>query len=146
MTFQLAFITSSTPGSHQIISMVELAKLISQHQPNLPLSLVITSSAHLPYDPQIPTYFYFTSCSSALALFLYLPTIHNQTPKSFRDLSRLRAFRPSSVVQGLVCSFRVVLNLQFSIWEFVQGGLFHSRHLKNSPPSDSISTSTDPNP
>ncbi|BFG13917.1 hypothetical protein CerSpe_001910 [Prunus speciosa] len=59
--------------------MVELAKLISQHQPNLPLSLVITSSVHLPYDPQIPTYFYFTSCASALALFLYLPTIHNQT-------------------------------------------------------------------
>ncbi|BFG34828.1 hypothetical protein CerSpe_211020 [Prunus speciosa] len=157
------------PGSHQIISMVELAKLISQHQPNLPITILlttstpfetsatsssyinlissdpnqtnpnlpisfftlpslhlhqshienpvesaieimrlsipnvlqaletisqsskvlafITSSVHLPYDPQIPTYFYFTSCASALALFLYLPTIHNQTPKSFRDLN-----------------------------------------------------------
>ncbi|KAL6288536.1 hypothetical protein ACE6H2_006046 [Prunus campanulata] len=47
----------------------------------------ITSSVHLPYDPQIPTYFYFTSCASALALFLYLLTIHNQTPKSFKDLN-----------------------------------------------------------
>lgn len=157
------------PGSHQIISMVELAKLISQHHPNLPITILlttstpfetsttsssyinlissdqnqtnpnlpisfftlpslhlhqshienlvesaieflrlnipnvlqaletisqsskvlafITSSVHHPYDPQIPTYFYFTSCASALALFLYLPTIHNQTPKSFIDLT-----------------------------------------------------------
>ncbi|XP_008229708.2 PREDICTED: anthocyanidin 5,3-O-glucosyltransferase-like [Prunus mume] len=157
------------PGSHQIISMVELARLISQHHPNLPITILltsstpfetsttsstyinlissdqnqtnpnlpisfftlpslhlhqshienpvesaiefmrlnipnvlqaletisqsskvlafITSSVHHPYDPQIPTYFYFTSCASALALFLYLPIIHNQTPKSFRDLN-----------------------------------------------------------
>ncbi|KAM5585110.1 UDP-glycosyltransferase 88F3-like [Rosa sericea] len=47
----------------------------------------ITSAVQHPYDPEIPTYYYFSSCASALALFLYLPTIHDQTPASFKDLN-----------------------------------------------------------
>ncbi|KAM5585101.1 UDP-glycosyltransferase 88F3 [Rosa sericea] len=47
----------------------------------------ITSLWHHPYDPEIPTYYYFTSCASVLALFLYFPTDHDQTPESFKDRS-----------------------------------------------------------
>ncbi|XP_062015623.1 UDP-glycosyltransferase 88F3-like [Rosa rugosa] len=47
----------------------------------------ITSAVQHPYDPEIPTYYYFPSCASALALFLYLPTIHDQMPESFKDLN-----------------------------------------------------------
>ncbi|KAF2312216.1 hypothetical protein GH714_028569 [Hevea brasiliensis] len=34
----------------------------------------------------IPGYFFCTSCAACLALFLYLPTIHDNTTKSFKDL------------------------------------------------------------
>ncbi|PON83985.1 UDP-glucuronosyl/UDP-glucosyltransferase [Trema orientale] len=47
---------------------------------------LITSAFHVAYHPHIPTYYYFTSCASALAVILYLPTIHDQTSKSFKDL------------------------------------------------------------
>lgn len=41
----------------------------------------ITFTAHTSYDPNIPTYFYYTSCASSLAAILYLPTIYSQTAK-----------------------------------------------------------------
>lgn len=47
----------------------------------------ITSVAHDTYHSHIPTYYYFTSCASTLAFFLHLPTIHNHTSGSFKDLS-----------------------------------------------------------
>lgn len=75
-----------------------LIQVMSQSVPNVLQALktisltskvlaFITSAVHHPYDPQIPTYYYFSSCASVLALFLYLPTIHDQTPKSFKDLN-----------------------------------------------------------
>ncbi|XP_015879668.3 UDP-glycosyltransferase 88F3 [Ziziphus jujuba] len=48
---------------------------------------LITSAVHSSYHPHIPTYYYFSSCASTLAFFLHLPTIHNQTSKSFKDLN-----------------------------------------------------------
>ncbi|KAG6649891.1 UDP-glycosyltransferase 88A1-like [Carya illinoinensis] len=36
---------------------------------------------------QIPTYYFFSTCASCLALFLYLPTLHKNTTKSFKDLN-----------------------------------------------------------
>ncbi|KAG6649890.1 UDP-glycosyltransferase 88A1-like [Carya illinoinensis] len=36
---------------------------------------------------QIPTYYFFTSGASCLALFLYIPTLHKNTTKSFKDLN-----------------------------------------------------------
>nr|POE92504.1 anthocyanidin 5,3-o-glucosyltransferase [Quercus suber] len=51
---------------------------------------LITSSVYI-YDGldnlHIPTYYYFTSCASTLAILLHLPTLHNQTTKSFKDLN-----------------------------------------------------------
>ncbi|GFY86443.1 UDP-glucosyl transferase 88A1 [Actinidia rufa] len=48
------------------------------------------TSPHIcPHNINIPTYFYFTSGASALALFLYFPTLHTQTTESFKDLARL---------------------------------------------------------
>ncbi|KAJ7957113.1 Glycosyltransferase [Quillaja saponaria] len=47
---------------------------------------LVTSTVLLNFDTHIPIYHYFTSCASAVALFLYLPTIHNQITKSFKDL------------------------------------------------------------
>ncbi|KAJ6934929.1 hypothetical protein NC652_010031 [Populus alba x Populus x berolinensis] len=149
--------------SHQMISMVELAKLILQHHPNISITILVAmmpfdtstiparissiSQTSLPisflslpppsenppgpaaaatlgkaafdyirlytpkvldvlkaisltstvlafiistfgitYDTLIPTYLYFTSGASSFASILYLPTIHNQTTKSFKDL------------------------------------------------------------
>jgi len=48
---------------------------------------LITSVVHL-YDDSlhIPTYYYYSSCASTLAVLLFLPTLHNQTAKSFKDL------------------------------------------------------------
>ncbi|KAH8479856.1 hypothetical protein H0E87_030168 [Populus deltoides] len=149
--------------SHQMISMVELAKLILQHHPNISITILVAimpfdtstistyissiSQTSLPisflslpqpsedppgpaaaatlgkaafdyirlYTPKvldalktisltstvlafiistfgityatpIPTYLYFTSGASSFASILYLPTIHNQTTKSLKDL------------------------------------------------------------
>uniref|UniRef100_A0A7N2RC44 Glycosyltransferase n=1 Tax=Quercus lobata TaxID=97700 RepID=A0A7N2RC44_QUELO len=51
---------------------------------------LITSSVYI-YDGldnlHIPTYYYFSSCASTLAILLHLPTLHNQTTKSFKDLN-----------------------------------------------------------
>ncbi|XAR59736.1 hypothetical protein NMG60_11015687 [Bertholletia excelsa] len=49
---------------------------------------LITSAVHgSTYHSDIPTYYYFTSCASTLAALLYLPTLHVQTTKSFKDLA-----------------------------------------------------------
>ncbi|KAF3444220.1 hypothetical protein FNV43_RR13910 [Rhamnella rubrinervis] len=48
---------------------------------------LVTSVLHITSHPHIPTYYYFTSCASTLAFFLHLPTIHNQTERSFKDLN-----------------------------------------------------------
>ncbi|KAF3951376.1 hypothetical protein ACB098_12G049300 [Castanea mollissima] len=37
----------------------------------------------------IPTYYFFTSGASALALFLYMPTLHKNVDKSFKDLGNM---------------------------------------------------------
>ncbi|XP_028786425.1 UDP-glycosyltransferase 88F5-like [Neltuma alba] len=48
---------------------------------------LVTSAPHENLKTHIPTFCYFTSCASALAFFLYLPTLHDQTNKSFKDLT-----------------------------------------------------------
>ncbi|XP_054807253.1 UDP-glycosyltransferase 88F5-like [Prosopis cineraria] len=47
---------------------------------------LVTSAPHQNLNTHIPIFCYFTSCASALAFFLYLPTFHSQTTKSFTDL------------------------------------------------------------
>jgi hypothetical protein len=38
---------------------------------------------------RIPTYYFFTSCASGLAIFLYRPTLHKTNDKSFKDLNNM---------------------------------------------------------
>ncbi|KAM4076260.1 hypothetical protein ACJW30_12G049300 [Castanea mollissima] len=42
----------------------------------------------------IPTYYFFTSGASALALFLYIPTLHKNVDKSFKDLGNMPIYIP----------------------------------------------------
>ncbi|KAG6658685.1 UDP-glycosyltransferase 88B1-like [Carya illinoinensis] len=52
------------------------------------LAIVTSLNPFSDYDLiHIPIYFYFTSCASALSFLLHLPTIHNQTSKSFKELN-----------------------------------------------------------
>ncbi|GAB4855334.1 hypothetical protein Ancab_023955 [Ancistrocladus abbreviatus] len=42
----------------------------------------------------VPIYYFFTSCASVLASILYLPTLHNRTSESFKDLSDILLHLP----------------------------------------------------
>ncbi|KAF8376956.1 hypothetical protein HHK36_030327 [Tetracentron sinense] len=53
----------------------------------LVIDFFCTSALHVASDFNIPTYYFFTSGAAVLAAFLYFPTIHNQTTKSFKDLT-----------------------------------------------------------
>ncbi|KAJ4963152.1 hypothetical protein NE237_023091 [Protea cynaroides] len=52
------------------------------------IDLFCTSAFHVTSDLNIPTYYFFTSGAAILASYLYLPTIHNQTTQSFKDLNK----------------------------------------------------------
>ncbi|KAL7169030.1 hypothetical protein ACSBR2_034122 [Camellia fascicularis] len=71
------FMRSNVPNVLHALKTISLTSTI----PSL-----ITSSVQDSYDPNIPTYYYFTSCASTLATFLYFPFLHTQTTKSFKDL------------------------------------------------------------
>ncbi|KAK7270916.1 hypothetical protein RJT34_26433 [Clitoria ternatea] len=45
------------------------------------------SAKHVTNNLKIPTYYYYTSCASSLAVFFQLPTIHQTTTKSIKDLN-----------------------------------------------------------
>ncbi|KAH7525035.1 hypothetical protein FEM48_Zijuj06G0182300 [Ziziphus jujuba var. spinosa] len=51
------------------------------------IDLFCTSALCLGEEFRIPTFYFFTSGAAALAAFLYLPKIHEQTDKSFKDLA-----------------------------------------------------------
>ncbi|KAG2713435.1 hypothetical protein I3760_04G176600 [Carya illinoinensis] len=52
------------------------------------LAIITSSNPFSDYDLiHIPIYFYITSCASALSFLLHLPTIYNQTSKSFKELN-----------------------------------------------------------
>nr|XP_011459422.1 PREDICTED: isoflavone 7-O-glucosyltransferase 1-like [Fragaria vesca subsp. vesca] len=74
----IQLMTQSVPNVLQALNTISLTSKVLAF---------ITSAVHHPYHPDIPTYYYFTSCASVLALFLYLPTIHDQTVESFKDLN-----------------------------------------------------------
>ncbi|CAK7338703.1 unnamed protein product [Dovyalis caffra] len=50
------------------------------------IDFLCTSGLSLATDLNIPAYIYITSCASFLASYLYLPTLHEKTTKSFRDI------------------------------------------------------------
>jgi hypothetical protein len=51
------------------------------------IDLFCTSALPIAKDLNLPVYYFFTSGAYALAAFLYLPKIHEQTTKSFKDLT-----------------------------------------------------------
>ncbi|KAF7840187.1 UDP-glycosyltransferase 88B1 [Senna tora] len=68
------------------LTVVETLKTLSS---SFTLLALITSNLHQNLKKtHIPIYFYFTSCASSLAFFLYLPTFHTQTTQSFKDLTQ----------------------------------------------------------
>ncbi|GMN26982.1 hypothetical protein TIFTF001_001495 [Ficus carica] len=77
-TLRISFFTPPSIDLPQSLSRTEAAfefiKLNASH------------AVHVSYHPHIPAYYYFTSSASALAVILYLPAIHHQTTKSFREL------------------------------------------------------------
>ncbi|GKV31236.1 hypothetical protein SLEP1_g39947 [Rubroshorea leprosula] len=138
-----AIVLYPSPQIGHLISMVELGKLILNHQPSLrihilnppppygvdstapyisaasgtipsitfhqlpTITLSTSSSRHhesfimdffntpafdVAFTLNIPAYYFFTSGAGALALLLYIPTIHKNTTKSFKDLDAILDF------------------------------------------------------
>ncbi|KAB1204924.1 UDP-glycosyltransferase 88A1 [Morella rubra] len=96
------FTLPPTSSPHHEILAVEILRL---NNPNVHRSLISLSKSYtihalimdffcyqalsVAVDLNIPGYFFFTSPASFLACFLYLPTIHQTTTKSFKDLNTL---------------------------------------------------------
>ncbi|KAJ4963279.1 hypothetical protein NE237_023218 [Protea cynaroides] len=77
------FIRLNTPNVLNALQSISTTSTIKA----LVIDLFCTSAFHVASDLNIPTYYFFTSGASALAAFLYLPTIHNQNTQSFKDLT-----------------------------------------------------------
>ncbi|XP_042505945.1 UDP-glycosyltransferase 88F4-like [Macadamia integrifolia] len=58
------------------------------------IDMFCTPALSVASDLGISTYYFFTSGAVALSFFLYLPTIHNQTTKSFKDISTTHVHFP----------------------------------------------------
>ncbi|KAJ4962247.1 hypothetical protein NE237_022186 [Protea cynaroides] len=77
------FIRLNTPNVLNALQSISTTSTIKA----LVIDLFCTSAFHVASDLNIPTYYFFTSGAAALAAFLYLPTIHNQSTQSFKDLT-----------------------------------------------------------
>lgn len=85
-------------SAHHEAVTFEVARLSNPHLRSFLATTAATESAVLIVDffcsvalevateLHIPTYFFYTSGAAALAFFLYLPVLHSQTAKSFREL------------------------------------------------------------
>ncbi|XP_057491880.1 UDP-glycosyltransferase 88F5-like [Actinidia eriantha] len=85
VTTAFKFFRLTAAAVRQALETISLSSTISA----LITSAVQDVSSYMPHNINIPTYYYFTSGASALALFLYFPTLHTQTTESFKDLARL---------------------------------------------------------
>ncbi|XP_047307953.1 UDP-glycosyltransferase 88F4-like [Impatiens glandulifera] len=79
----LEFIRLNDPNVRQ--SLLEISNTSSIKA--LIIDFFCTSALPIAAHLQIPVYYYFTSGASALAAYLYFPTIHKQVSGSFRDLT-----------------------------------------------------------
>ncbi|KAL0318073.1 UNVERIFIED_CONTAM: UDP-glycosyltransferase 88B1 [Sesamum angustifolium] len=77
-------LSRSNPFVRRALESISLSATISAFIIDLFCTCALPISAQL----NIPTY-YFTSGACSLAFFLYFPTIHNTTTKSFRDMNAL---------------------------------------------------------
>ncbi|KAL0321483.1 UNVERIFIED_CONTAM: UDP-glycosyltransferase 88F5 [Sesamum calycinum] len=75
----------SNPHVRRALESISLSATISAFIIDMFCTCVSPIAAQL----DIPTYYFFTSGACSLAFFLYFPTIHNATTKSFRDMNAL---------------------------------------------------------
>ncbi|EXB84476.1 UDP-glycosyltransferase 88A1 [Morus notabilis] len=60
------------------------------------MDLFCGSTLTVSADLNIPTYFFYTSGAASLSSFLYLPTLHETIPKSFKDLNNTLLHFPAT--------------------------------------------------
>nr|BAI65910.1 UDP-sugar:glycosyltransferase [Forsythia x intermedia] len=75
----------SNPHVHHALQHISLTTTITA----LIIDFFCTPAISISTKLGIPTYYFFTSGISSLAFFLYLPVIHRNTVKSFKDLNSL---------------------------------------------------------
>ncbi|KAK4431418.1 UDP-glycosyltransferase 88B1 [Sesamum alatum] len=75
----------SNPHVRRALESISLSATVSAFIIDFFCTCALPIAAQL----NIPTYYFFTSGACILAFFHYLPTIHNTTTKSFRDMSSL---------------------------------------------------------
>ncbi|KAA8546286.1 hypothetical protein F0562_002975 [Nyssa sinensis] len=76
------FIRLNAPNVHR--SLLEISNISAVRA--FIIDFFCTSALPIAAGLGIPTYYFFTSGAAALAAYLYFPTIHKQTSKSFKDL------------------------------------------------------------
>ncbi|KAF8377013.1 hypothetical protein HHK36_030385 [Tetracentron sinense] len=84
------FIRLNDPNVHHALHSISQTSTVRV----LIIDFFCTSALYVASKLNIPTYYFFTSGAAALAAFLYLPTIHNQTTKSFKDLTNTHLHFP----------------------------------------------------
>ncbi|KAG2709776.1 hypothetical protein I3760_05G257100 [Carya illinoinensis] len=78
----------NNPNVHQ--SLLSISERYSIHA--LIMDFFCSQALSVATNLNIPGYYYFTSPASCLAFFLYFPTLHRNTTKSFKDLNTLLEF------------------------------------------------------
>ncbi|KAI3458082.1 hypothetical protein Pfo_014745 [Paulownia fortunei] len=75
----------SNPHVRRALETITLSATISAFI----IDFFCTSALPIATELNIPTYYFITSGASVLAFFLYFPSIHNTTTKSFKDMNTL---------------------------------------------------------
>ncbi|KAE8077785.1 hypothetical protein FH972_016314 [Carpinus fangiana] len=86
LTFEL--LRLNNPNLHQ--SLRSISETFTIHA--LIMDSFCFHALSVAVELNIPGYYFHTSCASSLSCFLYLPTVHNATTKSFKDLDNLIDF------------------------------------------------------
>ncbi|KAB1199701.1 Anthocyanidin 5,3-O-glucosyltransferase [Morella rubra] len=77
------FIRLSVAHASHVLQQISNASTIRA----LVIDLFYTSALLLAKDLNLPVYYFFTSGAYALSAFLYIPKIHRETTRSFKDLA-----------------------------------------------------------
>ncbi|PSS04403.1 Anthocyanidin 5,3-O-glucosyltransferase [Actinidia chinensis var. chinensis] len=83
ITFEL--LRLNTPNVRHALHSISLTTTIAAFI----IDMFCTPALPIGAQLKIPTYYFFTSGAGCLAYFLYLPTIHRNTTKGFKDLNTL---------------------------------------------------------
>ncbi|XP_059667131.1 UDP-glycosyltransferase 88A1-like [Cornus florida] len=81
-TLAFDFLTLNNPNVHQ--ALLSISQTHTVHA--LIIDMFCTPAMSVAADLNIPAYYFYTSGAYCLAVFLFMPTIHQNTTKSFKDL------------------------------------------------------------